>query len=411
MNIVIVYQYYQPTNAPGSSLIYGWTQHLAECGHDVTVVTGETGYMQCDTPTLPWYRRLIRKEQLGKVKVCRTFTYSQLHRSYLGRLLSFISFSITCPIALLFRKKPDLIIGSSPPIFPIFSTWIVCKLRRIPFIMEVRDLWPESAIQMGILKNKPLIKIMIWMEKILYSQARTIITLTEGIHNNICERGWPKEKVFFVPCSVDITQLYPDIEAGLEIRKQYKLDGKKIILYFGALGEANNIPVILRAAKHLEQSKDIVFMLIGDGMQRKAIEEAVEKMKLTNVMLHKAVPKDHARAYINAADLCIVTLLDIPLFDGALPTKLFDYMACNKPVLCGVGGEAKRLVDEAQAGLTFAPNDEKQLADLILKTIQEIDNTPSTAINSFEFIKNNYSAPEMNKLIEALIFNSGEQCR
>jgi glycosyltransferase involved in cell wall biosynthesis len=217
--------------------------------------------------------------------------------------------------------------------------------------------------------------------------------------------------VFLVRCSVDTTQLYPDIEAGLEIRKRYKLDGRKIVLYFGALGEANNIPVILRAAKHLQQNKDIVFMLIGDGMQRNAIAEAVETMKLTNVILHKAVPKDHARAYINAADLCIVTLLDIPLFDGALPTKLFDYMACNKPVLCGVGGEAKRLVDEAQAGLNFSPNDEKQLADLILKKIQEIDNTPSTAINSFEFIKNNYDASEMNKLIGALILNSREQCR
>lgn len=408
MNIVVVYQYYQPTNAPGHSLIYNWTQHLAECGHDVTVVAGEIGYMQCVKPNMPWYRRIIRKEQIGKVQVCRTLTYSQLHRSYLGRLLGFISFSISCPMALLFRKKPDLIIGSSPPIFPIFSTWLVCKLRRIPFIMEVRDLWPESAIQMGILKNKPLIKIMTWMEKILYSRARTIIALTDGIRNNICERGWPKDKVALVRCGVDTTELYPDIEAGLEIRKRYNLEGKKIVLYFGALGEANNISVILRAAKHLKQKDDIVFMLVGDGMQRKAIEQAVEKMKLTNLMLHKAVPKDHARAYINAADLCLVTLLDIPLFDGALPTKLFDYMACNKPVLCSVAGEAKRLIDEAQAGFMFAPNDEKQLADLILKTLQEIDNTPSTAINSFEFIKNNYGAPQMNKLIEALIFNSGD---
>lgn len=406
MNIVVVYQYYQNTNAPGHSLIYDWTQHLAECGHDVTVVAGEIGYMQCDKPTMPWYRRIIRNEQVGKVHVCRTLTYSQLHRSYLGRLWGFISFSISCPIALFLRKKPDLIIGSSPPIFPIFSTWLVCKLRGIPFIMEVRDLWPESAIQMGILKNKPLIKIMTWMEKILYSRARTIITLTDGIRNNICERGWPKDKVVLVHCGVDTTQLYPDIEAGLAIRKHYNLEEKKIVLYFGALGEANNISVILRAAKHLKHNDDIVFMLVGDGMQRKAIEQAVEKMKLTNLMLHKAVPKDRARAYINAADLCLVTLLDIPLFDGALPTKLFDYMACNKPVLCGVQGEAKRLIDEAQAGFTFAPNDEKQLADLILKTLQEIDNTPSTAINSFEFIKNNYGAPQMNKLIEALILNS-----
>ncbi|MDQ2995143.1 MAG: glycosyltransferase family 4 protein, partial [Pseudomonadota bacterium] len=249
MNIIVVHQYYQSPSAPGVSLIYTWTQHLAELGHEVTVITGETGYMHCDKSTLPWYRRIIRKELIGKVQVCRTFTYSELHKNYLCRLLSFISFSISSAIALLFSKKPDLVIGSSPPIFPIFSTWLICKIRRIPFILEVRDLWPESAIQMGILKSKPLINIMTWMEKILYRHARTIIALTEGIHKNICDRGFPKEKVMLVPCSVDTTQLYPDLEAGLEIRKRYNLQEKKIILYIGALGEANNIPVILRAAK------------------------------------------------------------------------------------------------------------------------------------------------------------------
>jgi glycosyltransferase involved in cell wall biosynthesis len=403
MNIVVVYQYYQSTAAPGHSLIYDWTQHLAENGHKVTVVAGETGYMQCDKQTLPWYRRLIRTERIGKVEVCRTYTYSQLHRSYLGRLLGFISFSITCPIALLFRKKPDLIIGSSPPIFPIFSASLVCKLRKIPFIVEVRDLWPESAVQMGILKSKPLISIMRYMEKSLYNQARTIIALTDGIRNHICERGWPEEKVVLVNCGVNTTELYPDIKAGLEIRKRYHLEDKKIILYFGALGEANNIPVILRAANCLRNRHDIVFMLVGDGMQRKAIEQSIKDMMLYNCLLHQAVPKKEARFYINAADICLVTLLDIPLFTGALPTKLFDYMACNKPILCGVSGEAKRLIDDAQSGLTFAPNDEKQLADLIIQTLEGQHATSVTAKDSIEFIKNNYGATQMNELIEALI--------
>lgn len=405
MKIVVVYQYYQSIDTPGVSLIYSWTQHLAELGHDVTVVTGETGYMHCGKPNLTWYRRIIRKEKIGKVHVCRTYTYSGLHKNYLCRLLSFISFSVSSAIALIFRKKPDLIIGSTPPIFPIFSAWIVCKIRRVPFMLEVRDLWPESAVQMGILKSKPLINLMTWMEKILYTQARTIIALTEGIRNNIYERGWPKEKVALVRCSVDTTQLYPDIESGLEIRKRYNLEDKKIILYFGALGEANNIPVILRAAKCLVQEKDIIFMLVGDGMKRKEIEQSVEEMQLTNLIVHKAVPKDQARAFINAANLCVVTLLDIPLFQGALPTKLLDYMACNKPVLCGVAGEAKEIVEEAQSGVVFEPNNEKQLADLILKTLNDIAVSPST-LNSFEYIKNNYGASQMNRHIEKLILSS-----
>ncbi|WP_133127712.1 glycosyltransferase family 4 protein [Legionella nagasakiensis] len=403
MKITVVYQYYQATNAPGHSLIYDWTQHLAENGHNLTVVAGETGYMNRDTPTKPWYRRIIRKEQIGKVKVCRTFTYSELHRSYLGRLLSFISFSISCPIALLFTKKPDLIIGSSPPIFPIFSTWLICKIRRIPFIMEVRDLWPESAIQMGILKSKPLINIMTWMEKILYSQAHIIITLTEGIRKNICDRGWTEKKVVLVRCGVDTTKLYPDPEAGMVIRKRYHLEDKKIILYFGALGEANNISVILRAAKRLQHNSNIVFMLVGGGMKFNEIKKMAADMKLTNFILHRAVPKEQARLFINAADLCLVTLLDIPLFEGALPTKLFDYLACGKLVLCGVAGEAKKLIEKIQIGSTFKPNDDNQLAELIINKLQNIDNETIDLEETTQFIKNNFSMVKMNHLIESLV--------
>ena len=406
MNIVVVYQFYQADKAPGHSLIYNWTQHLATCGHEVIVMAGETGYMQCDKPSLPWYRRIIRIEQQGKVKVYRTLTYSQLHRTYLGRVLSFITFSISCFITLLFLKKPDLTIASSPPIFSVFSTWFVCKLRKISFVIEVRDLWPESAIQMGVLKNKLLIKLMSFMEKTIYDQAHTVLALTEGIFNNLSARGWSNSKVILSQCGVDITQIYPDDAAGLAIRKYYHLEDKKIILYFGALGEANNIPVILRAAKCLEQNKDIIFMLVGDGMQRKAIEDTIKNLELNNVLLLKAVPKHAARSYLNAADLCLVTLLDIPLFAGALPTKLFEYLACNKTVLCGVKGEAKRLLEKAQTGFTFDPNDDKQLADLIIKTVQDMDNNALTTVNSFEFIKNNYNALQTHKIFEKLVLNT-----
>ena len=171
MKVAVVYQYYQGHGAPGHSLVYELTQYLAQQGHSVAVVSGETGYMRRDKPALPWYRRLLRRERNGDVQVVRTYTYSELHKSYLGRLLSFISFSLTCPLGLLGLEKPDVVLASSPPIFPMFPAWLVCKLRGIPFVLEVRDLWPASAVQMGILKNRQLIAIMSWMERLLYDQA------------------------------------------------------------------------------------------------------------------------------------------------------------------------------------------------------------------------------------------------
>lgn len=403
MKVVVVYQYYQGHGAPGHSLVYELTQFLAERGHDVTVVSGETGYMQRNMPTLPWYRRIVRRERDGKVNVVRTYTYSELHRSYLGRLLSFLSFSFSCPLGLMVVGKPDVVLASSPPIFPMFSAWLVCMLRRIPFVMEVRDLWPASAEQMGILKNRQLIGIMAWMERLLYNQAEKIVALTEGIRDDICARGWPKSKVELVTCGVDFDKLYPDVPGAAFIRHKYGWQDKKIVLYFGALGEANNLPVILRTAQRLQSRQDIVFVLIGDGMKRAEIEKQVAATGLRNVLVLPPVPKDVARGYINAADLCLVTLRDIPLFDGAIPTKLIDYMACGKAVLCGIRGEAERIVNDAGAGVMFEPDNDEQLSQLVIELLQDAKQVARMGAGGLAYVQSRFAAATMREQMESVL--------
>lgn len=403
MKVAVVYQYYQGYGAPGHSLVYELTQFLAEHGHEVTVVSGETGYMQRNMPTLPWYRRIVRRERDGKVNVVRTYTYSELHRSHLGRLLSFISFSLSCPLGLLSIDKPDVVLASSPPIFPMFSAWLICKLRRIPFVIEVRDLWPASAVQMGILKNRQLIGIMAWMERVLYNQSVKIIALTEGICDDICARGWPKSKVELVTCGVDFDKLYPDATGAAFIREKYGWQDKKIVLYFGALGEANNLPVTLRTAQRLQARQDIVFVLIGDGMKRVETEKQVSELGLKNVLVLPPVPKDEARLFINAADLCLVTLRDIPLFDGAIPTKLIDYMACGKAVLCGIRGEAQRIVDEAGAGIIFKPDDDEQLSKLVVDLLNDGARATQMGAGGLAYVQSRFSAAKLRQQMEAVL--------
>ena len=403
MKVAVVYQYYQGHGAPGHSLVYELTQFLADNGHDVTVVSGETGYMQRNMPTLPWYRRIMRRERDGKVNVVRTYTYSELHRSYFGRLLSFISFSLSCTIGLLSVDKPDVVLASSPPIFPMFPAWVICKLRRIPFVFEVRDLWPASAVQMGILKNRPLIKIMSWMERVLYNQSVKIVVLTDGIRDDICSRGWPKSKVELVTCGVDFDKLYPDAPGAVFIREKYGWQDKKIVLYFGALGEANNLPVILRTAQRLQTRQDIVFVLIGDGMKRVETEKAVSELGLKNVLVLPPVPKDDARLYINAADLCLVTLRDIPLFDGAIPTKLIDYMACGKAVLCGIRGEAERIVTDAGAGAMFEPDNDQQLSELVIELLGNKARVDEMAAGGLAYVQHRFSALTMRQQMESVL--------
>lgn len=404
MKIAIVYQYYYEYSAPGHSLIYDLTQYLAQKGHQVTVIAGETGYMKPNIPKLPWYRRIIQREKYGNVSVIRTYTYPELHRSYLGRFLSFISFSLSCPLGFLFLKRPDVLLASSPPIFPMLPTWLICKFRRIPFILEVRDLWPDSAIQMGILKNKKLISIMSWMEGLLYTQSRKIIALTEGIYHNICSRGWDANKLELVTCSVNFNNLYPDLDGSKLIVQKYGWQNKKIILYFGALGEANNTSVILFAAQRFISQPEILFVLIGDGMKRLSIEQKINQLGLKNVLVLPAVPKDTARQYINAATLCLVTLQDIPLFTGTIPTKLVDYLACSKPVLCGIRGEAKDIIQEAQCGLFFEPNDDLQLANGINTLINDNEKMYKMGQSGLNYVREKFSAETMNLKMENVLY-------
>lgn len=408
MKVAVVYQYYQGHGAPGHSLVYELTQYLADRGHEVTVVSGETGYMKRNVTTLPWYRRIVRRERDGKVNLVRTYTYSELHRSYLGRLLSFISFTLSCPLGLLTIEKPDVVLASSPPIFPMFSAWLVCKLRRIPFVLEVRDLWPASAVQMGILKNKPVIGLMAWMEQLLYNQSRKIVALTEGIRGDICKRGWPESKVELVTCGVDFDKLYPDATGAEFVRQKHGWQNKKIVMYFGALGEANNLPVILRAAQRLQAQQDILFVLIGDGMKRAETENTVSRLSLRNVLVLPPVPKEDARLFISAANLCLVTLRDIPLFDGAIPTKLIDYMACGKAVLCGVRGEAQKIVHEAGAGVTFEPDDDEQLGTLVVELLNDDGRIARFGADGLAYARSRFSATKMRQDMENVLLEAAQ---
>lgn len=402
MKVAVVYQYYQGHSSPGHSLVYELTQHLAAEGHSVTVVSGQTGYMQRDQPVLPWYRRLIVKEKEGLVKIIRTYTYSELHRSYLGRLISFLSFSLTAPFGLLRAEKPDVVLASSPPIFPMLPVWVICKLRGIPLVFEVRDLWPESAIQMGILRNRALISIMSWMERLLYDKAKRIVTLTQGIRDDIHARGWPANKLEVITCGIDTQMLYPDAEAGIEVRRNFGWQGRDIVLYFGAMGEANNLDVIIDAALQC-QDGNILFLLIGDGMKRPHIEQRIAELKIDNVKLLAPVSKHQARGFINAADLCLVTLKDIPLFKGAIPTKLLDYMACGRPVLCGVEGEAAEIVKDAQAGVLFQPNSSQQLSTVIAELMGNEALRHKMGLSGAQYIKNNFDAVQSRAAMTALL--------
>jgi glycosyltransferase involved in cell wall biosynthesis len=365
LKLLVVYPYFVDTAAAGHSLMYETLAGLAAQGHEITVVSGESGYMQGSTTAVSdraWYRRLVYREQVGPIRVLRTLSWRGHQKGLLGRLLSYAFLSALNPVAVLLAPRADAALLSPPPLYPIFTSLLACLVRRIPVVTEVRDIWPGSMVQMGLLRNRWLIAVTALMERFTYDRSRHIVALTEGIREDIVARGWPAARVHTLPCAVDAGQLAPDDGARQAMRTAQGWHGRFVLLYFGALGEANNLAVHLRAAQRLADDPRFLIVLVGDGFRREWLVGEVAVRGLRNVQVLPAAAKSQAAAFYNAADACVVTLQDIPVFAGAIPTKLVEAMACGRPVLCGVRGEAQRIVEDAGAGLCFAPDDDAAFA-------------------------------------------------
>jgi glycosyltransferase involved in cell wall biosynthesis len=371
MRVTILYQFFQGDDEPGHNLILALARSLRAGGDQVSVVSSEYGYM-CPRPVeIPFWRSLIRRETVDGVPVVRTFSYAYGHSGLSRRVLSMTSFSISCLFGLLRGPSPDVIYASSPPLLPMFSAWLASRLRGAPLVLEIRDLWPASLVELAALRGKPAISVMSWLERFLYDRSALIITLTEGIRRNIVSRGWPSEKVHTIRYGVSAQRFFPDQDAAKRVRAAEGWENCNVVLYLGAHGLPNNLDVILRAADRLRDRPDIRFVLIGDGIEKERLVATATGSGLSNVVFRAPIAARDAPAYINAADLCVATLRDVALFRGAVPSKLIEYMACGKAVVVGVRGEAEAIVEEAGAGLVFEPDDDAQLAACVKTLIDD----------------------------------------
>lgn len=406
MKILVVYPYFVDRSAAGHSLMHDTLQELARMGHDVTVVSGESGYMEAQAPAAtrrPWWKRLLYVEMVGGVRVYRTISYSGHQKSFIGRVVSYLYLCFMSPVAVLVAPRPDVALLSPPPLYPIFTSMLACMLRRLPIMVEVRDLWPDSLVQMGVMRNPLIIRGTAWMERCIYNRASEIVALTQGIASDIVRRGWRADKVHQLPCAVDTAQFVADEAARDEVRSAHGWSDRFVLLYFGALGEANNLPVLVRAAQRLAHRPDIRLVLVGDGFRRPWLQEQVRALGLQNVQVLPPVPKSQAPAYLAAADACVVSLQDLPVFAGAIPTKLVEYMASGRPVLCGVPGEARRIVEAAQAGHCFEPDDDQRLAQLVEQLRDDPAQARQLGAGARRYVQANFDIRKRSSRIAVLL--------
>lgn len=367
MHILLIHQYFLEDNAAGGSRWNEMARVWVREGHAVTVIAGEVNYMQKAAAGMGRGYFEIHKNEDG-VKVIRCKGGRYYHRGFSGRIFSYISFACMATYAGLrfARSKYDCIVVTSPPLFIGIPGLLLTKCKGSPLVLEIRDLWPESAIGMGVLKNKWLISLSYGFEKYLYRKARLINVLTPAFRERlICDKRVAPGKIVMIPNAADfrLSERALHSVCTSATRRELGLEGKFVIIYVGAHGVANDLMQLVEAATLL-RGTDAHFLLIGDGMQKKMLMEEAHCRQLTNISFLAPVSKERIFDYILMADIGVAVLKRADIFKTIYSNKTFDYLSCKKPVLMAIDGVSRDLIERAGAGMFAEPG---APADLVLK--------------------------------------------
>lgn len=376
MNILLIHQYYLEQNDGGGSRWNEMTRMWADAGHTITVLGGMAHYTTGKKQPRYKGKYFFTDHAYGQgITVIRSHVSESYNVNFLGRLWGYFSFVFSSIWAGLFKAKGkfDVIVVTSPPLFVGITAYILSKVKGIPFVFEIRDLWPESAIDTGVVTNKWIIKMAFWFEGFIYKKAKLINVLTPAFRDTLIEKKKvPASKIIFIPNAADFSlseELLQTFDAAA-FRKEHGLDGQLVLTYVGAHGVANHLIQVVDAAEQLKD-KPVVFQLIGAGMQKKMLQEEVQKRQLKNVRFIDSVPKKEVFKYILASDIGMSVLKKVDTFKTVYSNKSFDYMSCKKPILMAIDGVSRKLVEDAGAGVYVEP---ENVGEYVRVITQYLDN-------------------------------------
>ncbi|PKN83461.1 MAG: glycosyltransferase WbuB, partial [Chloroflexi bacterium HGW-Chloroflexi-7] len=333
-------------NEPGGTRHHEIARYMVKQGHQVTIITSPISYLTGENAGGKT-RWVTRDNREPGITILRAYTYPALHRSFVHRILSFFSFMFSSFFIGLGVKKVSAIWGTTPPIFQGWTAWLLSRLKGVPILFEVRDLWPAFAIAVGVLKNKTLIRLSEWLECFLYRHADEMVVNSPGFIDHISLRG--AKKITLVENGVDVS-MFDMTETGTNFRKTHHLENKFIALYAGAHGISNNLGVVLESAALTLDDPEIAYVFVGDGKEKANLIEEAKAKQLTNILFLSSVPKMEMNAVLAAADACIAILKPIDMYKTTYPNKVFDYMAAAKPVLLLIDGVIRKVVEDAHCG-------------------------------------------------------------
>ncbi|HET7421389.1 MAG TPA: glycosyltransferase family 4 protein [Candidatus Dormibacteraeota bacterium] len=401
LNVLFVTHYFSPEVGAPQSRLFELAQRLVDGGHHVVVVTGFPNYPTGIVPPPYRGRRGVLEEQMDGVRVLRTPVYATPNKGFVRRILNHLSFATSSLFAVRRAGPVDVIFVESPPLFIGLAALAYRRLKRAPFIFNVSDIWPQSAVELGALRNRLAIRMAEALEMHLYRTAARVSVVTPGMVDRLAARGVPRDKLFLLTNGVD-SSLFRPAPADAQLAGGLGLDGRLVYLYAGTHGMAQGLDVVLDAAAETSDP-NVLYVLAGEGAEKERLVARAKSQGIANVRFVPNQARSAMPALLNLAYAMIIPLKRLDLFRSALPSKMFEAMAVGKPIIASLWGEAADLVESSGAGLVVPPEDAAALRGAVERLAADRPLAESLGANGREYVVAHFERKDIARRFEELL--------
>lgn len=386
---------------PSGFMMASLAKYLAKNDKYVSVICGYPNFPQGKFIDKKWYE-ISRIHKQNKVHVHNVFVIPSNNTNNFKRIINYTSYMLSSFIKGIIISRPDVIVSTTPPIFTALSALFVAKLRKVQLILDVRDIWPESAIQMGRINNNFIIKFLEYIENSLYRNADQIVVATPGMIDLLEIKGVDRRKIQFIPCGVEINE---KLESSIEVKNPYmKRDQSKfIVLYAGLHGFAQGLDVIIEVAECLKNNNNIVFYFLGDGPEKTQLINTFEKKELDNIRFLEPVSKKDIKNYFLHTGCALVPLKNLAIFNNVYPSKTFELMSFGVPTIVGVNGEISKLINSTMSGISVAAENIYEYQNAIISLSQDDQLRNKISANARILAKDEFNYKYLNQKYSNII--------
>jgi len=398
MKILFFSHYFPPeVNAPANRT-HEHCRRWAAAGHEVTVVTCVPNCP--DGVAYEGYQSRFRRqiENVDGIRVVRVWTFLARNSRSNRRILNYVSYCLSAIWTALWLQKPDVVVATSPQFFCGWAGVWVSRLKRVPFVLEIRDIWPDSITTVGAMRKGKRVRLLEWLERRMYRAAAHIVAVGIGYRDQITPKvPEMRQQISVIPNGVD-GEFYRPQAADEAFLKQHGLTGKFVCSYVGTIGMAHGLDVVVRAAKRLQEAgrNGIAFLIVGDGAERAALQQQVVDEGVEDcVVFTGRLPKEKMPCVLASSDCCLIHLHGTKLFATVLPSKIFETMAMQRPIVMGVRGPAQEIVMEAGGGIPMTPESDEELAQIVIRLADDREADAEMGQGARQFVLEHYNRDDL----------------